>query len=337
MTGQMRFTYIDIAKAIGIYLVILGHVVSGGTPLKTFLYAFHMPLFFILTGMTYRWPSDNNWLTISERLTRYAGRLLIPYILFALIYSELSFPNLVYIGYSSRHTLKLAGALSSLWFLMALFMSHVYLLVLFKVLPKKYISNPFVLLLAAIFLLAIGVLLPHGGKYGYPWMINVAFVGSVFILIGILLCRWNDKYLKLSLLKKLFILLITVSLFIVTIPINNPSPGYVVMADAHYGNVAIFAMTAIFGSVSVIMFSQIMDVFLSQLSFVMWIGKNTLGIFLVHKFFVSGLKAVLIRMGIDYNNIAIACASSVLVLIISCVVVVAINRFIPFLLHYEKR
>lgn len=337
MTEQSRVTYIDLAKAIGIYLVILGHVVNVGTPVKTILYTFHMPLFFILSGMTYKWSSNNSWQTIKERLTRNASVLLIPYLLFALIYSKLTFPNLAYIGYSSWKTLRMAGSLSSLWFLMALFMSHVYLLVIFKLLPKKHEANTLVLVIIAIALLAIGVLLPYGGKYGYPWMVNVAFVGSAFMVFGMLFRKGVNKLVGLKLAWRWSVLIVVMVFFILMIPVNHPSPSYVLMADGLYGNALYFTLTALLGSAVVILFSQITDSMFSRMSFVLWVGKNTLGIFLIHKFIVGGAQTIISNSGLDYNNVAIACTTSVIVLLVSCVVVILINKFIPFLLHYEKR
>lgn len=336
MSGQPRISYIDTSKAIAIYLVILGHVVDVGTPLKTGLYTFHMPLFFMLTGMTYKWPFDKSWQTIKARMVRYAGTLLIPYVLFALFYSKLTYPNLAFIGYSSWHTIKLAGSLSSLWFLMALFMSHVYLLLLHKVLPKQIITLPFAMSITALLLLIIVVFLPYGGKYGYPLMTNVAFVGAAFIMIGLLLRKMFDYYGGLNVAWRLSAFLVAIILFVVTIPLNHPMPGYVLMADGLYGNVALFAVTAILGGTAVIMFSQISDVLLSHCTSLMWIGRNTLGIFLVHKFFINGAHIITNKMGLDYNNVIIACILSVMVLLVSCIVVMVINRYIPFLLHYEK-
>lgn len=52
---KKRLEYIDIARGIGIVLVVLGHCLSqldGG--LRTFIYSFHMPLFFALAGMTHK-------------------------------------------------------------------------------------------------------------------------------------------------------------------------------------------------------------------------------------------------------------------------------------------
>ena len=337
MTVQNRVTYIDIAKAIGIYLVILGHVVDSGTPIKTFLYSFHMPLFFVLTGMTYKWPLDNSWATIKERLTRYAGVLLVPYVIFALFYSKLTFHNLAYISYASWHTLKMAGSLSSLWFLMALFMSHVYLLFLIKYLPRKFKTKSLSLFILAILSFIVGVLLPYGRKYGYPWMTNVAFVGVSFILLGMFLRKVGEYFINMKLAWRVLLLFLTLFLFLVLFPINNPSPGYVLMADALYGNVILFPITAVLGCVLVIMISQVLDLSLSSHTILLWIGQNTLGIFLIHKFIVSEVRSLFMHINVDYNGVFIATLSSVLVLIISSVLVMIINLFFPELLHYRKK
>lgn len=44
-----RLDWVDIAKGIGILLVVAAHVWTRGTA-RDFIYAFHMPLFFILSG-----------------------------------------------------------------------------------------------------------------------------------------------------------------------------------------------------------------------------------------------------------------------------------------------
>ena len=52
---KKRLEYIDIARGIGIVLVVLGHCLSQlDGSLRTFIYSFHMPLFFTLAGMTHK-------------------------------------------------------------------------------------------------------------------------------------------------------------------------------------------------------------------------------------------------------------------------------------------
>jgi fucose 4-O-acetylase-like acetyltransferase len=47
---SLRLHYIDIAKGIGIILVVVGHT-STPLYLHNIIYQFHMPLFFILSGL----------------------------------------------------------------------------------------------------------------------------------------------------------------------------------------------------------------------------------------------------------------------------------------------
>ena len=49
MVKNERINYLDIAKGIAILLVILGHIYSEN-PVKVWLYSFHLPLFFFISG-----------------------------------------------------------------------------------------------------------------------------------------------------------------------------------------------------------------------------------------------------------------------------------------------
>ena len=65
---QQRKDYIDYAKAIGIFLVVLAH-----TPLKNevsdWIYVFHMPLFFFLSGVFAKCVDYNElWGRLSENI-----------------------------------------------------------------------------------------------------------------------------------------------------------------------------------------------------------------------------------------------------------------------------
>lgn len=51
--NQKRLEWVDIAKGIGIILVVLGHCVPYGGTTFNLIFTFHMPLFFILSGYCY--------------------------------------------------------------------------------------------------------------------------------------------------------------------------------------------------------------------------------------------------------------------------------------------
>lgn len=52
-----RISYIDVAKGMGIILIVIGHSVKTGW-LREYLYSFHVPFFFLLSGMTYKVSID---------------------------------------------------------------------------------------------------------------------------------------------------------------------------------------------------------------------------------------------------------------------------------------
>ena len=54
-----RIQWIDIAKGISIFLVIIGHTAPFGILERNIIFSFHMPLFFILSG--YHFKIAQNW------------------------------------------------------------------------------------------------------------------------------------------------------------------------------------------------------------------------------------------------------------------------------------
>ena len=51
---KSRARYLDIAKGIGISLVVFGHLSNRSQLLRILIYSFHMPLFFIIAGSLYK-------------------------------------------------------------------------------------------------------------------------------------------------------------------------------------------------------------------------------------------------------------------------------------------
>jgi fucose 4-O-acetylase-like acetyltransferase len=50
--GATRLAWIDVAKGITILLVVVGHTAPFGSTMRNYVFSFHMPLFFILSGYT---------------------------------------------------------------------------------------------------------------------------------------------------------------------------------------------------------------------------------------------------------------------------------------------
>ena len=75
-----RIVWVDWIKVIGIYIIVLGHFPLENSWLKPFIFAFHVPVFFIISGYLY-----NASTTISKSWKTNIRALLIPYLCISFI------------------------------------------------------------------------------------------------------------------------------------------------------------------------------------------------------------------------------------------------------------
>lgn len=91
-----RLLDIDAARGLAIVLVVMGHVATAGKwpadndwylVLMVLIYRFHMPLFMVLTGITFALslPRFNSWTEVRSFSVRRAKRLFVPYLVIGLI------------------------------------------------------------------------------------------------------------------------------------------------------------------------------------------------------------------------------------------------------------
>lgn len=84
-----RLNYVDVAKGIAIFLVVLGHVLDhhrGAVGFSAYtdfyVYSFHVPFFFLLSGLVFRVHEDESFYCFFKRKFL---RLMVPYYCFGLI------------------------------------------------------------------------------------------------------------------------------------------------------------------------------------------------------------------------------------------------------------
>ena len=71
-----RIEQMDIARGMGILLVVLGHnhVCASGTAIFLSIYSFHVPLFFFLSGLFHK-----RQVSLTKDICKRAKKLLLPY------------------------------------------------------------------------------------------------------------------------------------------------------------------------------------------------------------------------------------------------------------------
>lgn len=186
-----RMTYLDMAKGIGILFMIVGHTISLGWQ-KDLIYSFHMPLFFVCSGMTM--VLSNNWLEWREDAKKSAKRLLLPALVLFMVMTLWTYlvEGKFGVGYSRAFVLdrvaslvmasgsdvmvfgKEVAAIGLLWFLPALFFARLLLDALHVLMPKKWES---LVILAWALVLTL--------RLSLPLALDLGLAGIGFVDIGI--------------------------------------------------------------------------------------------------------------------------------------------------------
>jgi len=194
-----RIDYIDIAKGIGIVLVVMGHndfalVSPFGHKL---IYSFHMPMFFFLSGMFFK-PDAPFWGFIRRRFER----VLRPFFftLLLIYFMTISFTKVSIIEATTRAFKAMYGNghyldWVQLWFLPHLFAVSLFAWIFVRAIQRTNLLRARWLILAIIFItgvLGISLFWPFefnllGKEYtifGLPYSLDLVFVSGFFFLLG---------------------------------------------------------------------------------------------------------------------------------------------------------
>ena len=189
---KKRIAYIDVAKGIGILLMILGHTMTPGWG-KDVIYSFHMPLFFVCSGMTcHLSASVDQW---RQRVVQSAQRLLLPVVLWYVVLSVISGVadgcfvsgkafreflsiRLLTLFWASGDDVMLwnlsVPSVGVLWFVVALFLARLMFDALHLFLPRAYGA-------VSLLLMLVGVLV--GTRWHLPLALDLALVAVGFLAV----------------------------------------------------------------------------------------------------------------------------------------------------------
>lgn len=179
-TNKVRITYISVAKGIGIILVVIGHCTIF-TYLKNYIYLFHMPLFFFISGYLFL---DDSCQNIFHYTIKKIKRLYIPFLLcnlFALIFHQWFCKIGIYssselftsVGEFLKHVvkiflcIKMEDIVAPLWFLPIMMVTSI-IFALFRRMELILTSPAYCrhILIVLIYLLAF-IMDPGGLKRAY--------------------------------------------------------------------------------------------------------------------------------------------------------------------------
>lgn len=266
-----RIEWIDMAKGYGIIFVLIGHV--DMPYITNYIYAFHIPLFFFLSG--YVFNANKDYKTFFLKKLR---RMIIPYfcLCIPMIFSELYYGNsgvidangiineIICFIKQERHT--------TLWFLSALILLDFITYPLIKYNIKQ---TTIIIIGASLF----GLLLWHTGINSLVWNIDATLVVLPFFYAGYKSKKILERFLFIP-IKYIIILLVLLTLitFAITDLNFSLSGTRLDIYNSTLGNNWLGFISAFTGIVACIAFSK-------QFSnkVIRYLGQNSLLYFAWHQ------------------------------------------------------
>lgn len=257
---------LDFAKGIGIILMVLGHSFSAGNgeALKMWFYSFHMPLFFLVSGILAREKEECR--SVAYTVKHRARGLLLPYYswcsLIAVYLCVMGRKTLAYFIDLVRIIATFQG-LSALWFLTCLYLAEI----LFAVTRKAYAFNRVVGWGLTVAIGLVGLLAPNGNAVAM--VVLRACTGMSFIWLGWIGAKiFSDQRRHWMVFAALFIL------HFILARMN----GQLSVLGRVYGNGVLFYVNALVGTWLTIQTYHLLDAKCLEKvrKGVAWLGKNSI-------------------------------------------------------------
>lgn len=217
-----RLTYLDMARGFAIIMVVIGHSGFIGTSFNIWISLFHLPTFFLISGVLLGLKQEENRPFQTLALQKFRG-IMIPYFWFSIGSIAIDILQ-VFLGKFTwdtvwEHTISTITfqGYSVLWFLPVLYLAELFLILLLKAM-NVFSLHP---IYKAIITMILTTCFALSAYYGYQFLISVpsmavylpflripakALIGAAFMSYGyelsyLLSCSKTSLYKWLILLS----------------------------------------------------------------------------------------------------------------------------------------
>ena len=304
----IRLDYIDIFRGLGIIMMIMGHI-GFGDVFDYFIHAFHMPMFFFVSGFFFTSKPSDKVKTI-DYIKGKCKALLVPYCFFGIFHFIIfcmmqrtgeEWETLVHLLFINTTGLPIAGAL---WFLTAIFFTNVIYFLL-----DRYISDNRLKTALVIILSLAGNIAPKLLPFRLPYALDISFVGiGLFHIAYILRQQMENKYIEKMFQLNKVVWFISAVLVTALIFVN----GYVNMRTGLYAFIPLFWMNAVGAIIVGINLSEYLDEIkingrsLVIISVLKRIGKNSLVYLCLNQIVLLVVRKIIEPLGIPRGFLQIA-------------------------------
>lgn len=338
-----RYEYIDITKGIGILLVVWAHILLVGWTHR-FIYAFHMPLFFFMSGYLF---NSVKYHSFKDFLKKRFRRLIIPYLIYSVstwaiwaIFRYLTHSNVESYFMPLLQTVIAQGSgeflvhNSALWFIPCLFAVEI---IYYYICKAGDIAAIALCIAFAVFNSIMASIFGESYMFTLPWNLDAAFYALPFYGIANIIHKHYSHELLLAKVNQNRIIAITTTvvltaiLYYLSVFFQECSMG----SSSYQCEIYVFIFRAFIGCFALIIFSMLlanlhMPKFITNS--LSWCGKNSLDIMCLH-IPIKGVVIILIGKALhpmtDVSESGALSAIAFIITMIVCIpMIFAINKYI---------
>lgn len=318
---NMRINWLDVAKFFGIFAIFLGHYTNYLGPLYEFLFIFHVPLFFFLSGCS---ESFNKEISIKKNIIKIIRTLLIPAFIFSfltILVTSINSFELAIIIHQIKNIIKgcirKTSGIYGIWFLTCLFIIKVVFSFIRKLDKKWLIAIGIISYIIANFIIKPSPLINPKMYYN----LDSALYYFNYFIAGYLLLPFIKSLFKQDKIYKRIILYSYISISCV----------YAIMLYYGYGLHYLFEINNILLIVdSYIMIFLVIGIsyLLKNIKLFQHIGKNTLYLCGNEMIIKSFIVLIINMLGLNliYNYRTILIVYTLILIIFTTFVIVPIEK-----------
>lgn len=331
MYNNLRVRWIDVVKGFGITLMVIGHASSLPENIKLWIYGFHMPLFFALSGYTYgmfeekKFKNNGFYFMIKHKAKLYLKPYLVLFFINLAIQTLFELLKYRRINLFQICSYLVAGIYSHdtnmpncapIWFLTCLFIAHIFFWIIVN--QEKLWKQ---ILISMVYFIILYFILFIEKKYSInqlPWHIDTALMACIFMFVGNLLYKTSSKIDQLNKRCRTVVCICAVIISSVGFFFN----GRIIMVINQYHNLVLFFVNAVIMVIAVIEIIRMYEKDRHDnriIKLFSWWGRDTL-IFLGFNYVFNTIVSQLLKI-IKLNGRIINTFIDIVVVMIGCSVI----------------
>lgn len=311
-----RIKYIDTAKGICIFLVVLGHCSISNLGLLGVLL---MPLFFTLSGFFFK--DSGGWLL---NLVKKCNKILIPFIFFytvafvivmAKVWAGADIAHSYMAFFFSKDALTINGVL---WFLLALFWSNMIFLAIYRI-----SSNIIFLGIVSLLFMGLSLILFSEGNY-LPAYFDSGLTAMPFFYFGYFLRNTgilnSDKYTCYQnyIIPALFVLAIICYII-------GGGPHVTISCNEIVGCVPLFMLFSVTSIIGVLLLCKV----IGTIPFITYIGRYSLIILCIHMPIIETVSHTLLLCGMNIYSFPVNISIFIVAISVSTLLIKPLITWFP--------